>query len=249
MIDQITLVLGRPLGSAKILSYALHECSASDIEVTGFFAGGQLRRNAAQAFLSHKEVRNLQLTQIVGDRSLHPLIRTFLSLPAAGASACSEDACAAGASACAQGRVTQQTPTTPGFNLRVDLREPSAARASGGRPPRQLLTATVPTALVGSLVGSLPLRPPTPVLPPPSAPAAQAGSPALATGEGGHDNDSEPQPGGENPIRGRQQSDSASAGLTQVEQAPEQTVAVFPGSEICQMGTQDIPATAFVRAA
>ena len=77
MIDQIRLVLGRPLGSAKILSYAMHECSASDIEVTGFFAGGQLRHNAAQAFLSDKEVRNLQLTQIVGDRSLHPLIRTF----------------------------------------------------------------------------------------------------------------------------------------------------------------------------
>ena len=160
MIDQIRLVLGRPLGSAKILSYAMHECSASDIEVTGFFAGGQLRRNAAQAFLSDKEVRNLQLTQIVGDRSLHPLIRTFLSLPAAGASACSEDACAAGASACAQGRVTQQTPTTPGFNLCVDLREPSAARARGGRPPRQSLTATVPKA---ALVGSLLVLPPPPV--------------------------------------------------------------------------------------
>ena len=35
MIDQITLVLGRPLGSAKILSYAFHvhstECSVSEL--------------------------------------------------------------------------------------------------------------------------------------------------------------------------------------------------------------------------
>jgi hypothetical protein len=39
--DQIRLVLGKSLGgNEKILSYAMHEYSASDIQVTGFLPGG-----------------------------------------------------------------------------------------------------------------------------------------------------------------------------------------------------------------
>jgi hypothetical protein len=146
-----------PFPAAKIISYATEDGDAV-IKVTGLVAGDQMRGSCVRRYLCHSEICNLQLTRIVGDRSKHPLIQAFLSLPAA------ED------SACANGG--QSPPTAPGHKLSVDLRQASnAPPAKGGRPrsrgaPRAALVAS-PTqpqrpAQLGGGVGcaaGLPLSP------------------------------------------------------------------------------------------
>jgi hypothetical protein len=71
-----------PFPAAKIISYATEDGDAV-INVTGFVAGDQMRGSCVRRYLCRSEICNLQLTRIVGERSKHPLIQAFLSLPAA----------------------------------------------------------------------------------------------------------------------------------------------------------------------
>ena len=114
-----------PFQAARIISYATEKAD-SEIKVTGLIAGDQMRGCAVQRYLSHVEIRNLQLTPIEGghtDRSNDPFIRMFLSLPAANDSAFAQ--------------AGHPPPATPEHGVRVDLRAPSIVRARAGRPPRQ----------------------------------------------------------------------------------------------------------------
>jgi len=85
---------------AKIISYAIIAAEDTDLEikVIGLIAGDQMRGTAPQKYLSHKDIRDLRLTRIEGDRRHHRLVKEFLSLPATN-------------SALIQGR--QSPPTTP----------------------------------------------------------------------------------------------------------------------------------------
>ena len=137
-------------------------------KVTGFIAGrpeASLRRSTVQTWLVHNAVRNLQLTRITGERRNHTLIQEFLSIPAAGVSACAQAA--------------QLQPATPFYNLRVDLLGASdTARNLGGRP-RKVQPAAAPQPAVA--VVQTPLSPSAqggagvPPWPQPSAPNVQDG--------------------------------------------------------------------------
>ena len=114
--------------AAKIISYAIiaAEDADSEIKVIGLIAGDQMRGTAPLNYLSHKDIRGLRLTRIEGDRSQHPLVKAFLSWPAAN-------------SALVQGSL--QPPATPEYNFRVDYkihykreRRPTALR--GGKRKR-----------------------------------------------------------------------------------------------------------------
>lgn len=105
-----------PFQAARIISYAT-EKTDSEIKVTGLVAGDQMRGHAVQKYLSHVEIRNLQLTPIEGghtDRSNDPFIRMFLSLPAAADSAFA------------------QAGHPPEHGVRVDLRTPASSEPELG---------------------------------------------------------------------------------------------------------------------
>ena len=158
------------LKAAAIISYALSSPmpGSSLTKVTGFIAGrpeASLRRSTVQTWLVHNAVRNLQLTRITGERRNHTLIQEFLSIPAAGVSACAQAA--------------QLQPATPFYNLRVDLLGASdTARNLGGRP-RKVQPAAAPQPAVA--VVQTPLSPSAqggagvPPWPQPSAPNVQDG--------------------------------------------------------------------------
>ena len=71
--------------AAKIISYAIIAAEDADLEikVIGLIAGDQMRGTAPRGYLSHKDIRDLQLTRLQGDYNNHPLVKAFLSLPAA----------------------------------------------------------------------------------------------------------------------------------------------------------------------
>ena len=107
-----------PFQAARIISYATEKAD-SEIKVTGLIAGDQMRGCAVQRYLSHVEIRNLQLTPIEGghtDRSNDPFIRMFLSLPAANDSAFAQ--------------AGHPPPATPEHGVRVDLHAPSIMASS-----------------------------------------------------------------------------------------------------------------------
>ena len=245
-----------PFQAARIISYAT-EKTDSEIKVTGLVAGDQMRGCAVQRYLSHVEIRNLQLTPIEGghtDRSNDPFIRMFLSLPAAADSG-------------------HPPPATPEHGVRVDLRAPSIVRARAGRPPRQSPSRApcravlvgpqaqpLPSAQLGGGWGGgtgLPLDcaggAGLPGWPPPSAPAAPAGQTdsqgapgAAATGQPSYTNGSAQQPVS---LETRQQSSAVAAvpELLTVEQTATQTVVGGPGDEIRQIGEQDVSIAVFPR--
>ena len=234
--------------SAKIISYAIIAAEDADLEikVIGLIAGDQMRGTAPRKYLSHKDIRDLQLTRLQGDHSNHPLVKAFLSLPAAN-------------SALVQGSLPP--PATPTYNFRVDIRDPSDVHKKTGRPRSQAQRAAkpaVPTAevLVGSATqpcgaGQAPAgagsagQPPRP---PPSAPAAppagQADAPAASCVREDSTNDSGQPP--ENVGQARQQQSSGMPatmpGLASIEQIGTQTVGVIgPRDNISQIGEQDLP--------
>ena len=207
-----------PFQAARIISYATEKAD-SEIKVNGLIAGNQMRGCAVQRYLSHVEIRNLQLTPIEGghtDRSNDPFIRMFLSLPAAADSG-------------------HPPPATPEHGVRVDLRAPSIVRARAGRPPRQSPSrAPCRAVLVGPQAQPLPSAQlgggwgggtGAPLdcaggagsrgWPPPSAPAAPAGQTdsqgapgAAATGQPSYTNGSAQQPVS---LETRQQSSAVAA--------------------------------------
>jgi hypothetical protein len=214
------------LAPAKILSYATKEID-SEIEVTGLVAGDQMRGSAVQKYLSHREIRNLELTRIVGERRNDPFVQKFLSLPAADDSAFAQ----AG---------------QPGHGVRVDLRASAAAPARVGRPPSR---QPLPSAQFGGgCGGGTGLPPPADGAagagqqpwPQPSAPAVpawQADSRAAATGHELEGNGPEQQP-----VRqATQRQPDGMPELVAVEQTANQTVIVGPGDEILQSGEQHLP--------
>ena len=247
--------------AARIISYATTAAEDNDLEiqVIGLIVGEQMRGTAPQRYLSHKEIRDLQLTRIEGDRSHHPLVKAFLSWPAA------NSALALGGG---------PPPATPGHNFRVDLRQPCDVQKRAGRPQRQAQRAAkqaVPTAdVLGGTVGSgtqpLPSAQITgrlcgtghapagagsagqPPRPPPSAPASppagQADAPAANCVHEDSTNDSGQQP--ENVEQERQQQSNAMPAPmpapATIEQIGTQRVGVIgPGDEILQSGEQDLP--------
>ena len=247
-----------PFQAARIISYAT-EKTDSEIKVTGLVAGDQMRGYAVQKYLSHVEIRNLQLTPIEGghtDRSNDPFIRMFLSLPAAADSAFAQ--------------AGHPPPATPEHGVRVDLRAPSIVRARAGRPPRQSPSRApcravlvgpqaqpLPSAQLGGGWGGgtgLPLDcaggAGLPGWPPPSAPAVPPGQTdsqgAAATGQPSYTSGSAQQPVS---LETRQQSSAVAAvpELLTVEQTATQTVVGGPGDEIRQIGEQDVSIAVFPR--
>ncbi len=247
--------------AANIISYATMTADDNDLEikVIGLIAGKLMRGTAPLKYLSHKEIRDLRLTRIEGDRSHHPLVKAFVSLPAA------NSALALGGG---------QPPATPGHNFRVDLRQPCDVQKRAGRPQRQAQRAAkqaVPTAdVLGGTVGSAPQPLPSaqftgrlcgtghappgagsagqPPRPPPSAPASppagQADAPAANCVHEDSTNDSGQQP--ENVEQERQQqSNGMPAPMpapATIEQIGTQRVGVIgPGDEILQDGEQALP--------
>jgi hypothetical protein len=241
--------------AAKIISYAIiaAEDTYLEIKVIGLIVGKLMRGTAPRNYLSHKDIRDLQLTRLHGDHSNHPLVKAFLSLPAAN-------------SALVQGSLPP--PATPTYNFRVDIRDPCDVQKKTGRPRSQAQRAAkpaVPTAevLVGSATqpcgaGQAPAgagsagQPPRP---PPSAPAAppagQADAPAASCVREDSTNDSGQPP--ENVGQARQQQSSGMPATmpapATIEQIGTQTVGVIgPGDKISQIGEQELPdAAPFVR--
>ena len=206
----------------------------------------------------------LRLTRIEGDRRHHPLVKGFLSLPAAN-------------SALVQRR--HQPPATPKYNFRVDMRDPSDVQKRAGRPQSEAqwnVKQAVPTAavLIGSatqplhsaqITGRLcgtgqapdgagsagqPPRPP-PSAPAASPPAGQADAPAASCVHEDSTNNSGQPP--ENVGQARQQQSSGMPATmpasATIEQIGTQTVGVIgPGDKISQIGEQELPdAAPFVR--
>jgi hypothetical protein len=240
--------------AAKIISYAIIAAEDADlkIKVIGLIAGDQMLGTAPRRYLSHKDIRDLRLTQLQGDHSHHPLVKAFRSLPAANSSL-------------VQGSLLP--PATPEYNFRVDIRDPCDVQKKTGRPRSQAQRAAkqaVPTAdvLVGS--GTQPCgtgqasagagsagHPPLPPRQPPSAPAAraagQADAPAASSVHEDSTNDSGQPP--ENVGQARQQQSSgmpatmpSKPGPATIEQIGTQTVGVIgPRDEISQIGEQELP--------
>ena len=152
------------LKAAKIISYAVHSPvpGGSQANVTGFIAGKQLRGSTVENWLNHTAILRRHLTRVEGERTAHPKIIEFLKIPAADVSACAQAA--------------QSQPVTPGYNLRVDLRESSNPPRNKGGRPRLATPAAVPHAVLGqSSPRSAQDGAGTPLLPQPSAPTAHAG--------------------------------------------------------------------------
>jgi hypothetical protein len=246
--------------AANIISYATMAADDKDldIKVIGLIAGELMRGSAPLKYLSHKEIRDLRLTRIEGDRSHHPLVKAFLSLPAA------NSALALGGG---------PPPATP---VRVDLRQPCDVQKRAGRPQGQAQRAaakqsvpSLPTAdvLVGSATQPLPStqnqsqitgslcgtgqatagagsagQPPRP---PPSAPASppagQADAPAANCVHEDSTNGSGQQPENVRPLQSNGMPATMPAPAT-IEQIGTQTVGVLgPGDEISQIGEQELP--------
>ncbi len=71
--------------AAKIISYAIIAAEDTDLEikVIGLIVGELMWGTAPQNYLSHEDICDLLLTRIEGDCLHHPLVKGFLSLPAA----------------------------------------------------------------------------------------------------------------------------------------------------------------------